>query len=153
MRPRPCRGCSRTVPGVLLLILPCCHCRSSSAGLPDGSSNHLEISGFSTPPDDSLKTIAALARPVLRRELASGRSVLNGRKLTALRTRSTARNPVWWRVMPLHVCRRFQRLHFQPFTNFSAFLPEITPVCGLFSAIFSARFRSNSNTEWPTNAR
>ncbi|HAV33678.1 MAG TPA: hypothetical protein DC058_14255 [Planctomycetaceae bacterium] len=87
--------------------MPCCHCRSSSAGLPVGLSNRLEVSSLSAPPDDSLKTIATPARPVLRAELASGRSVLNGRKLTALRTGSTARNPVWWRVVSLHVCRRF----------------------------------------------
>lgn len=108
---------------------------------------------FSAPPDHSLKTIATPARPVLCREFASGRSVLHGRELPALWTRSTPRNPMRCRVMAFDVSRRFQWLHFQPFTNFSAFLPEITPFCGRFSAIFSARFCSNSNTECPTNAR
>ncbi len=109
--------------------------------------------GISAPPDDCLETIATPARPVLCREFARGRCVLDWRKLTALRTRPAARNPMRCRVMAFDVSRRFQWLHFHPFTNFSAFLPEITPFCGLFSAIFSARFLSNSNTECPTNAR
>ena len=151
--PRLCRGCPRITPDVLLLIVPCRHCRNSTANNQPAYSRRLEVSLFSAPPDDCLETIATTARPVLCRKLAGRCCVLNRRKLTALRASSTTRNSVWWRVMAFDICRRFQRFHFHPFTNFSAFLPEITPFCGLFSAIFSARFRSDSNTECPTNAR
>ena len=149
----PCRGCPRITPNVLLLIVPCRNCRDNTANNQPAYSRRLEVSLFSAPPDDGLETIATPARPVLRGKLAGRCCVLYRRKLTALRASSTPRNPVWWRVVSLRVCRRFQWLHFHPFTNFSAFLPEITPFCGLFSAIFSARFRSDSNTECPTNAR
>jgi hypothetical protein len=100
-----------------------------------------------------LESVATLARSVLRGELARCRRVLNRRELATLRTRSASRNPMWWRVRSFCISRRFQWLHFQPFTNFSGFLPEITPFCGLFSTTFSALRRSYSKTEWPTNAR
>lgn len=149
-----CRGCPRITPDALMQIVPCRHFRNSMANKQPAYSRRLEVTSFLAPPDDGLETMATLARSVLGRKLANRCGVLDCRKLTALRAGSTAGNPVWWRVVSLHVCRRFQWLHFfHPFTNFSAFLPEITPFCGLFSAIFSARFRSDSNTEWPTNAR
>ena len=143
-----CRGCPRITPNVLMRIVPCRHCRDNMPNKQPAYSRRLEVSLLSAPPDDGLETMATLTRPVLSRKLANRCGVLDCRKLTALRAGSTAGNPVWWRVVSLHVCRRFQWLHFfHPFTNFSAFLPEITPFCGLFSAIFSARFRSDSNTE------
>ena len=148
-----CRGCPRITPDVLMLIVPCRHCRNSTANNQPAYSIRLEVRLFSASPDDCLETIATTARPVLCRKLAGRCCVLDRGKLTALRASSATRNPVWWRVVSLRVFRRFQWLHFHPFTNFSAFLPEITPFCGLFSAIFSARFRSDSNTECPTNAR
>lgn len=55
------------------------------------------------PPDYGLETMATPARPVLGRKLASRRGVLNCGKLTALRASSATWNPVWWRVVSLHV--------------------------------------------------
>lgn len=123
-----CRGCPRITPDVLMRIVPCRHFRDNMPNKQPAYSRRLEVTSFLAPPDNGLETMATLARPVLCRKLASRRGVLDSRKLTALWASSTTRNPVWWRVVSLDVCRRFQWLHFfHPFTNFSAFLPEITP--------------------------
>ncbi len=98
-----CRGCPRITPNVLLLIVPCRHFHNSMANKQPAYSRRLEVTSFLAPPDDGLETIATTARPVLGRKLASRRGVLDSRKLTALWASSATWNPVWWRVVSLHV--------------------------------------------------
>lgn len=93
----------------------------------------------------------ATTRPVLSLELSTALRTVNSRKLTADRAQ-----PMPWHLMPLvvnsllHISRLFQWLQVRFLTKGSAFLPEITPFVGVFSALFLAFSDSYSATLMPT---
>ncbi len=80
------------------------------------------------PPDNGLKPIAALAGPILDSQVSGWLAAVRCCELATNRTTATPWNGMTRCVFAsLCIVRAFRRSHRRFLTNFSGFLPEITP--------------------------